>query len=355
VERNVTEYHRACAEKFPFVLVVDLQMPDMDGLEILRELAQRKCSSKIVVVSGMDRRLLDTARRLGTELGLRMAGALEKPVRAAALKDMLSSIRLSDGELTASALSDGIAAGRLMLVYQPKVDIITRQVVGVEALARLRDERGRIIPPDVFIPLAERTDLIDPLTNWVAEHAIDQAGRWRRAGMSLQVAVNLSAKNIHDRQLPDLIATKCRMAEVPPETITLELTETAAMQDVATLLEVLGRFRLKGFHLSIDDFGTGYSSIAQLMKLPFTELKIDKSFVTEMDRARDAAIVTKTIIDLARNLGLATVAEGVEGEAALGMLTEFGCEVAQGYLFSRPVEADAIGTAATSLTRGQNQ
>ena len=169
-----------------------------------------------------------------------------------------------------------------------------------------------------------------------------------RNGVDLQLAVNLSAGNIHDRQLPDRLAELCASAEIKPDRITLELTETASTQDHITLLEVLGRFRIKGFHLSIDDFGTGFSSVAQLLRLPFSELKVDRSFVSGIDRLHEAAVVTKTIIHMAHDLGLLAVAEGVESKACLDMLSEWGCDIAQGYYFSKPIESVAVEARAVA-------
>ncbi|CAK0768120.1 diguanylate cyclase [uncultured Gammaproteobacteria bacterium] len=291
------------------------------------------------------------ASRFGGELGLAMAGELHKPIRAVALKTLLAGLRGSVDVIAAETVADpvtpetlakAIAAGRLFLMYQPQVTIPGRRIVGVEALVRWRTASGRVIGPDNFIPLAERSGLIDNLTAWVIDAAVQQAGRWRAEGRDFKVSVNLSARNIHDRHLPDLLAARCRREGVPPEGLVLELTETATMQDAAMLMEVLGRFRLKGFPLSIDDFGTGYSSIAQLLRLPFSELKVDKSFVMSMDRTRESAVVTRTIIDMAHHLGLPVIAEGVETEEAFTLLSEFGCDFAQGYLVSRPVGAEVI-------------
>lgn len=333
---------------WPSVLAIDLQMPGTDGIELLREISEQRCPSKVVLISGVDERVLDSAHRLGTEIGLTMAGTVRKPVRAAELRQRLAALHEGPRRPTAQALSDAIEADRLFLLYQPKVDVNTRRVVGVEALVRWRDEADRVIPPDAFIPMAETSGLIDRLTAWVIERTLLQAGAWREMGLDLQVAVNLSACNIHDRHLPDQLAAQCAAVGVSPERITLELTETSSMQDVATLLEILSRFRLKGFRLSIDDFGTGYSSVAQLLRLPFSELKVDKSFVSGMTDARELSIIVRTIIDMAHNLGLSVVAEGVETEPVLQMLAEWNCDLAQGYLFSKPTNATAIEAMAAS-------
>lgn len=347
VTDRIGEFRRVLGENPPAVIVMDLQMPEVDGFELLRELSKMQSKAKLIVVSGVaDPRTLETAGRFGRELGLAMAGVMGKPVRASDLKAVLIGLRESAEKATVDGLREAIVNDRLFLEYQPKIDIRTRKLVGVEALVRWRGEFGRIIPPDTFIPLAENSGLIDDLTLWTIDRALKQRRAWQEKAFDLKIAINISAKNIHDRRLPDLLGDKCRELGVPPEAITIELTETASMGDVATLLEVLGRFRIKGFHLSIDDFGTGYSAIAQLVKLPFSELKVDKSFVSEMDRIRDAAIVTKAIIDVGHNLGLVVVAEGVETEVQFKMLAEYGCDTAQGFYFFRPMEADRMETLA---------
>ncbi|MFP5276886.1 MAG: EAL domain-containing protein [Acidobacteriota bacterium] len=344
----VAAFRRHLASGWPSVLVMDLQMPGSDGIELLRELGQQGCTSKIILLSGTDARVLDAAFRLGAATGLSMAAKLSKPVRAQELKEILVDLLSKEIEPTAEALAGAINEDRLFLLFQPKVSIPTRRMIGVEALVRWRSNTGRVILPSTIIPLAEASGLIDRLTWWVVESAFRQTGDWLRKGLDLHLAVNLSAGNIHDRQLPDQLADLCASFGVEPERITLELTETASTQDHITLLEVLGRFRIKGFHLSIDDFGTGFSSVTQLLRLPFSELKVDRSFVSEMDRVHEAAVVTKTLIHMTHDLGLAAVAEGVENKACLDLLSKWGCDIAQGYYFSKPVEAAAIEAMAAT-------
>ena len=346
VANSVDAFRRIVEDHWPSVLVTDLQMPGCDGIELIRELGERGCSSKIILLSGTDARVLDTAFRLGSAVGLSMAARFSKPVRARVLKEILDELRDRAMEPTAEALAAAIDAGDLFLLYQPKIAIPSKRMIGVEALVRWKLNTGRVIPPASFIPLAESSGLIDRLTWWVVKAAFQQASAWHRTGLDIELAVNLSAINIHDRHLPDGLVELSAREGVEPERVTLELTETASNQDLVTLLEVLGRFRLKGFRLSIDDFGTGYSSVAQLLRLPFSELKIDKSFVTEMDRVPEAAIVARTLIHMAHDLGLRATAEGVERLPCLQMLSECGCDIAQGYLFSKPVNAAAIAALA---------
>ena len=339
---SVAALRHHVANGWPSALIMDLQMPGSDGIELLRELGDLGCSSRIILLSGMDGRILDTAFRLGQAVGLSMSAKLSKPVRAQELRQILSSLPGKESEPTAEALAAAIDENKLFLLYQPKINLATKRMVGVEALVRWKNNTGRVILPGKFIPLAETSGLIDRLTWWVVQSAFQQAADWLRRGIDLHLAINLSAGNIHTRDLPDQLADLCRTSGIHPDRITLELTETASTQDHITLLEVLGRFRIKGFHLSIDDFGTGFSSVAQLLRLPFSELKVDRSFVSDMDHVHEAAVISKTLIDMAHNLGLVTVAEGVETQASLDMLSTWGCDVVQGFLFSKPADAASI-------------
>jgi EAL domain-containing protein (putative c-di-GMP-specific phosphodiesterase class I) len=244
--------------------------------------------------------------------------------------------------LLSDDLGNAIVADHLFLEYQPKLDLKLGRFTGVEALVRWRHPEHGLIRPDQFIPLAEQTELIHRLTDWVVASAVQQSALWRAGNLALDVAVNISAKDIEDLDLPDRLQQHCSDAGVAPASIILELTETGAMREAVQMMDVLTRLRLKGFTLSIDDFGTGYSSLVQLQKMPFSEVKIDRAFVMQMMSNKDCKVIVEIIIDLARRLGLESVAEGVEEEAALNCLAELGCDVAQGYHLSRPVAADRI-------------
>ncbi len=240
------------------------------------------------------------------------------------------------------ALRDAIERGGLTLHYQPQVDIASGRVCGVEALARWSHPERGIIPPDAFIPLAEQTGLIAPLTDWVLAEAIRQARAWQRTGLLLGVSVNLSMWNLHDPALPDRVAGLLQDHGLSPAWLRLELTESALMADTERTVDVLARLAALGPRLAVDDFGSGYSSLAYLKKLPVDELKIDKGFVREMATdATDAAIVASTVA-LGHALGLRVVAEGIENRATWELLAGMGCDVAQGYHIARPLPPDAL-------------
>jgi EAL domain-containing protein (putative c-di-GMP-specific phosphodiesterase class I) len=322
----------------PALILLDLNMPGVDGVEIMRHLAADRCQATVILASGsVDGRTLDVAARLGNERGLRIGGVLRKPVRPETLRQLLASVKVTAGPVTAAALAEAIEAGQLFLEYQPKLDCGAGLITGVEALVRWRRPVVGIVPPDCFIPLAEETGLIDPLTDWLFATAMAQAASWHRSGLPLRIAVNLSGKNLGQIDLPERLAACCREAAVEPEQVVLELTETHAMADAVKGTEVVTRLRLKGFGLSIDDFGTGYSSLVQLHRLPFTEIKIDRSFITELPHNHECRDIAETIVALARKIGLECIAEGVETAAALDAVMAMGCDGAQGYYLSRPL------------------
>ncbi|MFZ5765555.1 MAG: putative bifunctional diguanylate cyclase/phosphodiesterase [Thermodesulfobacteriota bacterium] len=236
-------------------------------------------------------------------------------------------------------LRQGIENNELRLAFQPKIDARTNAVHGVEALVRWQHPQHGLVPPDEFIPLAERTGLIKPLSLWVLRQAVHQAAAWRTAGLRLGIAINLSPSTLLDSELPDLITGVLASSPLQPEMITLEVTEGSLIKDPNRAMEILKRLADLNIRISIDDFGTGYSSLAYLRKMPATEVKIDKSFVMDMmNNENDAAIVRATI-DLAHNLGLQVVAEGVESREIADRLRDLGCDLLQGYYFSKPIAA----------------
>ena len=246
--------------------------------------------------------------------------------------------------LLAADLAAALAAGQLFLEYQPKLDCRLGRITGAEALVRWRHPTRGIIQPNEFIALAEETGLIHGVTDWVVATAAAQAASWRaeNLGLEVAVAVNFSARDLVDLDLPDRLEQYCRAGGSDPAFLTLELTETGAMREAVQMMDVLTRLRLKGFKLSIDDFGTGYSSLVQLQTMPFTEIKIDLSFVTQMMNNAGCRVIVEIIVDLARKLELRSVAEGVEDDATLKTLIDLGCDTAQGYYISRPIAADLM-------------
>ncbi|MBU1192320.1 MAG: EAL domain-containing protein [Gammaproteobacteria bacterium] len=228
----------------------------------------------------------------------------------------------------------------LELYYQPKVDLRTGTLYGAEALARWPHNKRGFVPPDEFIPIMEQTGLIRPFTVWAIEHALQQCAHWHAAGIDLTVAVNLSMESLLDPQFPVQLVSLLKRSDVPPSCLILEITESVFLSEHARVSGVLARLREQGVQFSIDDFGTGHSSLSRLRKLPVGELKIDRSFVKDMVDDRDDAVIVRSTVDLAHNLGLAVIAEGVENEVSLNLLRDMGCDMAQGYYIGRPQPAD---------------
>jgi len=237
----------------------------------------------------------------------------------------------------ASELRNAIDNDELVLYYQPKIDLNSGRACGAEALVRWRHPRDGMIPPDEFVPLAEHTGLIKPMTDWVLAAALRQSSAWREAGLQLPIAVNLSARNLRDPELFDRIEKLFVAWGVDPGRLEVEITESAMMEDPEGALEVLSQLRGLGIRLYIDDFGTGHSSLAYLKRLPMHAVKIDKSFVSDMLTNGDSDAIVRSTITLAHDIGLKVVAEGVENEAMRERLVALGCDTGQGYHFSKPL------------------
>jgi EAL domain-containing protein (putative c-di-GMP-specific phosphodiesterase class I) len=229
----------------------------------------------------------------------------------------------------------------LYLLYQPKIDLGTGDLAGVEALMRWQNPQSGLVEPELFIPIAERSGAIDALTEWGLRAALWQWLAWRDQGVRVDIAFNISALTLRDVHFPDYLQRLCLLQGVPCEALTLEVTE-GATQHAARLLDTLTRFRLKGMGLALDDFGTGYSSLLQLRQLPYTELKVDRCFIADLVTAPESRLIVKSVIDLAHGLGLAATAEGVETREALDLLIALGCDRAQGFFIAEPMKGTEL-------------
>jgi PAS domain S-box-containing protein len=325
------------------LLITDLKMPGMDGIEFLRRLAQIGYPGALVISSGVDEQLLQTAADLVRSKGLHLRGAVKKPLTRESLVSMLKTARHSQArrpiqaaapDISPSDLLDGIRRDEFSMHFQPKVDANTLRVVGVEALARWR-HNGQSVRPDLFIGAAERHGLIAPLSRALLAKTLNDVSRLAAAEFPLFIAFNLSVSWLSDIQLPELILESIQAVNLPAERLILEITETTILSDLDTAMDVLTRLRLKGFKLSIDDFGTGYSSMEQLQRIPFSELKLDRSFVQGAAERPTVRAILSASIDMARKLRLSTVAEGVETQADLDLVRGLGCDLVQGWLIAK--------------------
>lgn len=333
-------------QEFEFI-VLDLSLGTEDGIELLRELARMRSTGALIFISGFDDRVCAAATRLAAAYGLRVAGTLQKPLQLNALKALLQSwpaqvepVEPADAglPLTAEDLAQGLANGEIIPVFQPKIDLLTGRAVGVEALARWDSPVFGVISPEQFVPLAEQAGLIEQLTRVILIASLRRCADWRRSHPQVALSVNLSP-SIFDLALPEAIEQLLRDIGVPPEVLTLEVTESVIVADEIIAADVLTRLRIKGVQLAIDDFGTGYSSLVTLLRLPFNELKIDRMFVAHCLQDEDALRIVKAVISLAHEMGLRVVAEGVESPEIRDALARRGCDYGQGWLWPRAMTA----------------
>ncbi|MDX2028842.1 MAG: EAL domain-containing response regulator [Alphaproteobacteria bacterium] len=338
---NNPENVRATLTGFkPDFIMLDLMMPGTDGVELLRLLAETAKNAKLCLISGSDARVLNSARRLGSAHGLEVVAALEKPLDMSVLTNLFDRIAAGGKGSPTTDLAQAIASGQFTLHYQPVIEMATRRVKGVEALARWSHPHRGMLLPDAFLEQVVNDGLMQALTDVVVQTSVRQASRWHQAGEDLTLSMNVTASTLLDLTLPDRIAELCAKHKVPPEKLILEVTETEAMRDVTRTMDVLLRMRIRNIGVAIDDFGTGHSSLRELQRMPFSEMKIDKGFVIDMAKNKDCEVIVKAVIDLAHNLGLKVIAEGVEDEAIWNLLQARGCDYAQGFYMGRPMPAD---------------
>jgi len=336
------------------ILALDLNMPEMDGIEVMRRLSALSSPPAIILMSGHDSGVLHSAEKLGEAHDLDLIASLNKPIDLEQFKRLIEgyskqtkhqnfeSNKSSVEKLEGSDLELAIRKNQLVLHYQPQLDITTGQVIGAEALVRWQHPELGLIFPDRFIPVAEQTGMIGELTHWVIEKAVQQQQLWQNEGASITMSVNISATDITSLTLPEQLAKLLEDKKLNSTQLILEVTEGALMGELVTSLDILTRLRLKGFGLSIDDFGTGYSSLSQLHRVPFSELKVDRSFVSNIAHDDEARAIVKTCIMLGHELKMKVVAEGLETAEQLVILKLYNCDYAQGYFFSKPLEVNAF-------------
>jgi EAL domain-containing protein (putative c-di-GMP-specific phosphodiesterase class I)/ActR/RegA family two-component response regulator len=331
------------------VIVCDLNMPGMDGIELLQTLNASEFRGKVILLSGVGVRIMHTVQKLLDGSRLVILGSLEKPIDRAAMHALLDSwhpvqaaaqtARLSFDE---ADLRRALREKQWLLHYQPKVNLRTGLLSGVEALIRWQHPELGLVPPDSFISLLEEYQLIDELTDWVLSEAMSQLARWQSQGMRFRMAVNLSMDNLRVPGFSGRVAELARSAGVTPQHVMLEITESRLIAPLPPPLENLVRLRMLRFGLSIDDFGTGHSSLVQLRDVPFTELKVDRGFVCGARHNQIIRPILEGSIGLAKRMGMKSVAEGVETESDWHLLREIGCDLAQGWFIGRPMLAEKL-------------
>ena len=337
------EFRASLNDRPPDVIVLDLQLGGTDGIAQLRSLAEQKFAGVVVLMSGFDARVLGTAVALGRDLGLSIETSLEKPIRVAALEQVLERLQRAGRPLSAGRLQEAIENGEMSLDFQPIVARRPQALRKLEALIRWdHPTLGRLMPGG-FIAMAEAdVAVIDALTEWLLRAAVDAYRTLASCDIRVPIAINISPRNLHDLTLPDRLERQLRDAGMPPQHLCIEVIESTAFDNAPDTMDILTRMRLKGMQLAIDDFGTGFSSFKLLRQLPFSAIKIDRSFVTDLATSRDSRAIAKSIIELAANMEMESIAEGVESEEVATMLEELGVRSLQGFHIARPMPAEAV-------------
>lgn len=325
----------------------DLRMPKMDGMQLFRCISEQGFKGAIAIVSGVDSNVLKTAENLASAHNLNVVGSIPKPIVRGEVEQLLErivqeqSFQKADYDTANYDRSDvlvGLNSDEFYPVYQPKIDISTGDLHGVEVLARWDSKVYGAVSPVQFIPVMEKNGLIDELFRKMVTCAFSDAKQWKdQHGFQVGLALNVSMENLLDLSLPEYVVDCAAFYGIDPDALILEVTESRLVEDITAAMEILARLRLHQVKLSIDDFGTGYSSMQQLKQLPFTELKIDRSFVTNVNADDAAKAILKSSIDLAKRLGLKIVAEGVESKEDFDLIKSLGCDYAQGFLLSKPL------------------
>ncbi len=348
---TLEEASQRLSERRYDAVVLDLSLGESEGISLLQALRASTSDPILIFISRLDDRVRTASMRLAAALGLRVAGALEKPVAPSALREMLRRTPLpllceqepENLPPTVDELSDALDRDEVYAEYQPKVALDDGHIVGVEALARWKKHpNAPLITPDVFIPLAEHNGLIVKLTARILRQSLSACRRWRSHHPACSVAVNISPMVLANPSLPEEIDRVLHEAALGPGALIAEITESSVIANPLVAAEVLTRLRIKGISLSIDDFGTGHSSLLTLLRLPFSELKIDRSFVTHCDTDPEAWKIVRATISMARELGLTVVAEGIETAVVAAMLREARCDIGQGWHFARSMSEEAL-------------
>lgn len=333
------------------LIILSLAIQEMNAISILRQLSIIRYIGVIILITGSDENLAVNVERSGISWGLCMLGILTKSTLTVDIKKILQNIsqkpylKIVERKtcISVDELCYAIDNDFIIPWFQPKVSFKTGEWLGTEALARWYHTEKGFIAPSEFILLAEENGLINKLTVNMIYKVFKSAHTWMNSDLIDNLSINLSTQSLLIPGLLDLILSCCQQSRISPQRITFEITESGLIRDVEHSLEVLSNMRLHGFGLSIDDFGTGYSSIQQLTILPFTELKLDKYFISRLNQSVSCRAIVKYSINLAHQLGLKSVAEGVENEDTWRTLAEFGCDMCQGYFTGYPMPSHELG------------
>ncbi len=330
-------------EKFD-IMTLDLSLGEHDGVELLRLIADLKLNAMpIVIVSGCEERVRNTIQRVAVALDLALTTSLAKPLNIDKLRSALkrpallsaaTGSRVQAPTISRDRIVSALSQKEFIVELQPKIDLRTNEICGAEALARWLTPEFGMVSPAIFVPLVEEFGLMSELTHAVCDAAVATSRGLIQQRPDFTVAVNVSASDLNDLTLPERIEGILRTYQVAPEALIVEVTESIAMSDVDRAMDVVSRLRLKGMGAAIDDFGTGFSSLSALAKLPFSELKIDRSFAGTCANDKDMMKIVEASIALAKAFGMKVVGEGIDNPSTLSALRAAGCDIGQGYLFA---------------------
>ena len=332
------------------IIISDLDMPGMDGLEFMRHVGEAHIPVSIILASALESVLLDSVETMTRAYGVKILGVIQKPITPEKLAALIklhlpaqvnANLARADGlSFSIEEIIQGISNDEFEPFFQPKVELASGRIKGAEALARWRHPQKGIVAPYAFVGSLEDHNQIDKLTWLILSKSVDFCCEWRTAsGLDVSVSVNVSPKSLADVNFADRVTDLVKRKSLDCQNIILEVTESAATTEIGHSLETLSRLRMKGFGLSIDDYGTGYSSLQQLARIAFTEIKLDQSFIRGAATQQAARTILESSIDMAKKLGILTVAEGIETEEDWDLLRELGCDLAQGYLIAKPAES----------------
>lgn len=337
------------AERAPDVVVCDLQMKDTDGIAVVRDIAQQAPDVSVILSSTLEGGMLVAVEKMVQAYGARVAGIIGKPLEPAPLREALERACRSERRqamapiqpLPDAVIRSALDEGRFVAHYEPKVEVATGKVSSVEALARLYLD-GQLVSPIRFVPRIEELGWMEDLTFNILKVALRDLIEWDQQHVKLKVAINVPPSLLNDPGFPDRFHGEVRARGVAPERLTLEITETASVSGQGGMLESLARLRIQGFELAIDDFGTGHSSLQQLAQAPFSEMKIDREFVSGAPSRYEMRMVVESSVELARRLKLKVCAEGVDNVEAMSLLWDLRVDSLQGWLFSKPLPAERL-------------
>lgn len=347
---NPDSFRQAMVDHRPSLVLLDLQIPGMDGVEALRALARQGTQAGVILMSGLDQRVLTSAKQLGESLGLKMLATLQKPLMIEDIEAVLTKHMGAPTHLTSDDLRRAVEEGELCVHYQPILTNTNREwrVSGAEALVRWNHPRHGLLYPMEFLHLADDHQLTTAVADFVLIDAIRQVGHWRSHGFDLCVAVNLAQRLVKDLEFPDRLSCILQEYNVPGSQLTLEVREDAADHDSDLVMDIYTRLRVKGVGLALDDFGVGPSSFTHLYKMPFSILKIDRDLIKEVPVDKSTSTAVRAVVQLAHALSLRVSAEGVETALAFDFVTEIGCEHVQGDFIAKPMPASELEAFVSS-------